>query len=95
MSDLDINKILLKKTSGLISAIESMSEKEKSHLPSEDYGNNVNSILDKARIANPDLEEFIPSNVKFDNYELVGIKTSTSWVEIHAKLKQLSEMIEN
>ncbi|MBO6572025.1 MAG: hypothetical protein JJ958_06215 [Balneola sp.] len=95
MSEIEVNKILLKKTSGLISSIESMSEKEKSKLPSEDYGKNINAILEKARETNPDIKDFIPSNVSFSDYELLGLMTSTSWIEIHAKLKQLSELLED
>ena len=94
MSEINVNIILIKKVSGLISSIESMSDKEKNRLASNDYGENINSILSKAREMNPEIEEFIPSNVEFGEYEFQGIKTKTNWIEIHAKLKQLFELLE-
>lgn len=94
MSKSEVNKILLKKVSGLKMAIEKMSDKEKTHLPSVDYGNNINFILDKARDENPDLVEYIPTNVEFGETEYTSRKTWTSWVEIYAKLTQLYELLE-
>lgn len=94
-TEIDVNKVLVKKISGLIMSIELMSDQDKSSLPSEDYGMEINRIIGVAINTHPELQNYIPTNVTFIEKKAINKKlTGTSWIEIHAKLKQLQELLE-
>ena len=88
------NDLIMTKALSLYTSIEKMSEKQKGKLATEDFGKDVNKLFALARQENPDLTELIPTDLLFDNYELVGTRVSTPWSEIHSKLLTLQNMLD-
>ena len=88
------NELIITKTLSLYLSIEKMSDKQKSKLATEDYGKEVNKLFTLAREENPDMADFIPTDLLFDNYSMGGLLVSTPWSEIHSKLISLHNMID-
>ena len=90
------NKNDLIKTNALSKylSIEEMDEKQKGKLATEDYGKEVNKLFALAREGNPDLTEFIPTDLVIVEYSMGGSKVSTPWSEIHSKLLSLHSLLD-
>ncbi len=86
------NELIKKKIFGLIESIEKMSANEKRKEASVDYGNEINKLFKIVRETNPELNDFLPSNLEFDSWEY-GEYVSTNWSEIHSKLNQIYQLL--
>lgn len=88
------NDLIKTKTLSLYLSIEKMSDKQKGKLATEDYGKEVNKLFALAREENPDMAEFIPTDLVLVDYTVGVLKVSTPWSEIHSKLISLHNMID-
>ncbi|MCH7818317.1 MAG: hypothetical protein IIB40_02035 [Candidatus Marinimicrobia bacterium] len=88
------NELIKRKVLSLYTSIEIMSDKQKNKLATEDYGKEVNKLFLLAREENPDLTELIPSDLLFDDFQLLGTLVSTPWSEIHSKLLSLNSLLD-
>jgi len=92
-----LNDNIRKKAFGIMKSIETMNTKERQEHPSESFGKNYNSLRSLCVQNNPELDDLIPPEVKFENYgfeNYIDMKTEHSYAEIHTYCSEIYHLLE-
>lgn len=87
------NDLLKKKVFGITQAIEKMSAKERETQPSPEFGEDYNKLRKMVLENNKELEEYLPPEVKIEEYSFGIMKTSQSFAEINSYCSQIYQLL--
>lgn len=87
------NDLLKKKAFGISEAIEKMTSKERGELPSPEFGEDYNRLRNMVLENNKELEEYLPPQVKIEEYMYGERKTSQTFAEINSYCSQIYQLL--
>lgn len=93
----EVNSHLRKKAFGIMKSIEAMNQKEREQRPSESFGKNYNTLRELSLKNNPELEEFLPPMVEFEDYgseDYSRMLTEHNFSEIHTFCSEIHSLLE-
>ena len=86
--------ILKAKAQGFCTAIERMSEKARTGIPSKEVGEDYNSLRKLVLEAHPDLAQVMPPEARVGQNAYGGVSTLISWSTIDTFCQQIVNMLD-